>query len=114
MQEFYSDLRHDVETVLCSPFVDDSCRSMNLIREDWRYPILSALGMIVDGDDCVDDATGVVHGATDNATAEVDEVLDKILDNAIEGYGSSARYVYGAIFPFLVKKRITDALSGQK
>lgn len=67
--------------------------------------------MINDGDDCVDGATGVVHGATDNATAEV---LDKILDNAIEAYGPSARDVYGAIFPVLVKKRITDALSGQK
>jgi hypothetical protein len=107
MQLFYDDLRMDVETVLCSPPVDDSptmaVSPTKMIREDWHDQILSALQMIRDErDDAVNDAT-----------VEVDEVLDKILDNAIEAYGSAARDVYAAIFaPSLAEKEITDAMTG--
>jgi hypothetical protein len=117
IQDFYNDLRQDVETVLCALFVDDSSTIAvspeKIIREEWRNLILSALEMIVHGDDSMNDATG--DDATDNATVEVDEVLDKILDNAIEAYGSSARDVYGAIFfKAVAENLISVALSGQK
>jgi hypothetical protein len=115
-----------VETVLCALSVDDSSTIAvspeKIIREEWRNLILSALEMIVHGDDSMNDATGddatddaTGDDATDNATVEVDEVLDKILDNAIEAYGSSARDVYGAIFfKAVAENLISVALSGQK
>jgi hypothetical protein len=95
-----------VETVLRSLSVDD-------IIEERRNLILSALEMIREGGDSMDDATG--DDAMDDTTVEVDEVLDKILDNAIEAYGSSARDVYRAIIsPDLAKNRIDAALSFQE
>ena len=127
IQSFYNDLRKVVETVLCSPSVDNSS-TIFLKHQEWCNLIVSALEAIKDSnietteDDTVeedrirsDGTRSHVTGdeAMDNATVTVDEVLDKLLDNATGAYGFSAQDVYGAIsLPGLTQECIDEALRG--
>jgi hypothetical protein len=78
MQSFYGNLRQDIETVLCSPSVDDSSTiavsPVNLIHKEWRSLILSAVEMIRDGDGSMDDATE--DDAMDDGTE--DDAMDDV------------------------------------
>ena len=93
IQEFYDDFRRDVETVLSPPSVDRSS-IISKLPEGWRDLIDSALEIIRDGVDPMDDATEddamddtMEDDAMDDATgadAMADAMGDDVMDDAVD------------------------------